>query len=66
MAQHRFPDRSLSPHSSGENKSSPPATPVVGNLAVQASLMEIFDEFTEVISGELKTIGQPESPESKD
>lgn len=27
-----------------------------GNLAVQRSLMEIFDEFTEVISGELKSM----------
>ncbi len=27
-----------------------------GNLAVQRSLMEIFDEFTDVISGELKSM----------
>jgi hypothetical protein len=27
-----------------------------GNLAVQRSLMEIFDEFTRVISGELKSM----------
>jgi hypothetical protein len=33
-----------------------PETPVRGNLAVQASLMQIFDEFTEVISGELKSM----------
>ncbi len=29
---------------------------VNGNLAVQASLIQIFDEFTEVISGELKSM----------
>ena len=29
---------------------------VNGNLAVQTSLIQIFDEFTEVISGELKSM----------
>jgi hypothetical protein len=27
-----------------------------GNLAVQHSLMEIFDDFTQIISGELKSM----------
>lgn len=31
-----------------------------GNPAVQRSLMEIFDEFTEVISGELKSMNLEE------
>ncbi|HEY9687827.1 MAG TPA: hypothetical protein V6C52_12705 [Coleofasciculaceae cyanobacterium] len=31
------------------------------NLAVQRSLMEIFDEFTEVISGELKSMSLSEA-----
>jgi hypothetical protein len=31
------------------------------NLAVQQSLMEIFDEFTEVISGELKSMSLNEA-----
>jgi len=43
------------------NSTEPLNAPVLGNLAVQASIMEIFDEFTEVISGELKTMKLTES-----
>ena len=32
-----------------------------GNLAVKKGLMDIFDEFTEIISGELKTMQQEEA-----
>jgi hypothetical protein len=34
--------------------------PAGGNLAVQHSLMQIFDEFTQIISGELKSMNLEE------
>jgi hypothetical protein len=40
-----------------------------GNLAVQRSLMQIFDEFTQIISGELKSMNmqefEQENPDGK-
>lgn len=36
-----------------------------GNLAVQRSLMQIFDEFTQVISGELKSMNMEDFENEK-
>jgi hypothetical protein len=36
-----------------------------GNLAVQRSLMQIFDEFTQIISGELKSMNLEEFESKK-
>lgn len=57
MTQRRYPEKTPLPLSGGGNSATRPGGPPVnGNLAVQASIMEIFDEFTEVISGELKSM----------
>jgi hypothetical protein len=56
MTHHRYPDKTPLPLSGGGNGATQPSGPVIGSLAVQASIMEIFDEFTDVISGELKSM----------
>jgi hypothetical protein len=42
------------------NKAVFPGKPHLQNVAVQRSIMEIFDEFTEIISGELKSLNTKE------
>ena len=55
MTQRGYPDQSPLP-STRSGKDAFQDAPVIGNLAVQASLIQIFDEFSEVISGELKSM----------
>ena len=53
------PHRQAGPLFSGKSYL-PNPHPAANNLAVQHSLMEIFDEFTEFISGELKSMNLEE------
>lgn len=65
MTQRGYPEKaSLPPNGAGIGMYQA-GSPVNGNLAVQASIMEIFDEFTEVISGELKLMNQDAPGEPK-
>jgi len=52
MAKQKKPVSSSLPTSA---KSAPKAA-TIGNLAIQASLHEIFDDFTEIITQELKSL----------
>ena len=66
MTQRGYSDKAPLPLTGGGNSATQPSAPVNGNLAVQASLLEIFDEFTEVISGELKSMKMEDSiPDGK-
>ena len=69
MTKRRYPENSPMSQPGATSGMETLHVPVVGNLAVQASIMEIFDEFTEVISGELKTMkltdSEANSPSSK-
>jgi len=70
MKQPKNPDRGQTRPLSASNEPAPPSGTVFPgkphmqpqqNLAVQRSLMEIFDEFTEVVSGELKSMNLDEA-----
>lgn len=64
-----FPGKPLTPNPFQSGGIRPTAKgigqPNSSNLAVQRSIMEIFDEFTEIVSGELKSMRMDEWKEER-